>query len=48
VAAAVRKQLALGVSPIMFSALDRLGIDELWRAIGKAVAAPGRAESPGA
>jgi GTP-binding protein len=48
VAAAVRKQLALGVSPILFSALDRLGIDELWRAIGKAVAAPGRAESPGA
>jgi GTP-binding protein len=40
VAAAVKKQLGLGVTPILFSATDQLGIDELWRAILKAATAP--------
>ncbi len=40
VAAAVRKQLGLGMTPILFSTQDGLGVDELWRAILKAVAGP--------
>ena len=40
VAAAVRKALGLGMTPILFSTQDGLGVDELWRAILKAVAAP--------
>jgi GTP-binding protein len=42
IAAAVKKQLGLASSPILFSAQESFGIDELWRAILKAVAAPGR------
>lgn len=41
-AAQVKKQLGLPITPILFSAQDGLGVDELWRAIGKAVAAPPR------
>ncbi len=33
IAATVRRELALPRAPILFSAQDRLGIDELWRAI---------------
>ena len=40
IAAKVKKELALGVNPVLFSAQDGLGVDELWRAILKAVAAP--------
>lgn len=40
VAVAIKKQLGLPTTPILFSIQDRLGIDDLWRAILKAVAAP--------
>ena len=40
VAAAVKKQLAVGSAPILFSASEPLGVDELWRAILKAASAP--------
>ena len=33
VAAAVKKQLAVGSAPILFSASEPLGVDELWRAL---------------
>ncbi|HVV81948.1 MAG TPA: ribosome biogenesis GTP-binding protein YihA/YsxC [Kofleriaceae bacterium] len=39
-AAAVKKRLGLGVQPVLFSTLDHLGVDELWRAILKAAAKP--------
>ncbi len=39
-AAAVKKQLAVGSAPILFSASEPLGVDELWRAILKAASAP--------
>ncbi len=40
VAASFKKQLGLRTTPILFSVQDRLGIDELWRAVLKAVAMP--------
>jgi len=39
VVARVRRELGLSRDPLLFSAQDRLGIDELWRAIHRAVEA---------
>jgi GTP-binding protein len=40
IAAKVKKELGLGMTPILFSASEQLGVDELWRAILKSVAPP--------
>ena len=40
VAAKIKKQLAVGTNPVLFSTLDHLGVDELWRVVLKAASAP--------
>ncbi len=49
IAAKLLKALGKGpslIKPILFSANENLGIDDLWRAIGKAAEAPAKAKAP--